>query len=282
MEIDEPPPQANALSGRRHWICSTISDTGGGIPPDQLEQVWTPFFTTKTDGNGTGLGLSTVRSLVVAHGGFINLNSEVHRGTTFAIHLPAIEEPAAPASRHSDHKLPNLGHGERILVVDDEPAVRAVIRETLGSCGYHIVLAADGVEALATMNLSSEDFAWVITDVHMPHMAGDILVNVLKRLHPQMPVLAISGHPDAYKTWKADQQAQPTARFEAPSWSNWCMSCCPPHHHHPSHLLDKSGHTDAPKRPSISPSASVDVARAGPEIGSPPASRRSRKNRPAL
>ncbi len=214
--VTTPPPHFTVAPSRRDWICISISDTGCGIPAEQLERIWTPFYTTKEQGRGTGLGLSTVRSLAIAHGGYVEVESEPGRGTCFKVYLPGLDdevEVEAPIDGVAD--IP-LGRGEHILVVDDEPSVRDVIRETLGHRGYEIVLASDGVEALATLNLHTERFSLVITDVHMPHMAGDILVNVLKRLQPDLPILAISGHPDAANAWLGDEQAKPDAMLYKP------------------------------------------------------------------
>ncbi|MCF3648855.1 hybrid sensor histidine kinase/response regulator [Synoicihabitans lomoniglobus] len=215
--VKNPPAHQPISRSRRDWVRITIRDTGTGIPPEQLDQIWAPFYTTKADGHGTGLGLSTVRSLIIAHGGFVDVRSRPGEGTTFSVHLPTIDRlPDCEGLTHLAGDDEEPGHGERILVVDDEPSVRDVIRETLGARGYDIMLAADGVEALATINLVENDIALVITDVHMPHMSGDILVNVLKRMRPQLPIIAISGHPDAPQNWQQDNQEQPNATLTKP------------------------------------------------------------------
>lgn len=217
-DLDHPPAHVVASHGHRRWVRFQVRDTGVGIPPEKLEQIWVPFFTTKPRGRGTGLGLSTVRGLVVAHGGFVEVHSEPGVGTTFTVFLPAVDALPAGAeagSTDTPGRTPT-GHGERILVVDDEPALRAMIAATLGPHGYEVLLAADGVEALATVNVRGEDLSLIITDVHMPHMTGDVLVNVVKRLHPNLPVLAISGHPDVSQSWTAEGQLQPDASLAKP------------------------------------------------------------------
>jgi len=213
--LTSPPPELATNYTRRDWLKITVKDNGTGIPAEALEQIWTPFYTTKPQGEGTGLGLSTVRGLVTSHGGFITVNSNVGSGTKFEIWLPTIDQ--VTAATISEPPTPSRpGRGERILVVDDEPALRDMISDILKSKGYDVVVAADGVDALASINVIGQDLALVITDVHMPHMTGDVLVSVLKRIHPKVPVLAISGHPNANKNWEGEDQAQPDASLPKP------------------------------------------------------------------
>lgn len=214
--LDAPPAHATVAANQARWMRIRISDTGCGMSPEQLEQIWTPFYTTKPTGQGTGLGLSTVRTIVTAHGGFLEVDSTVGTGSTFTINLPTLPpatEVDAPAAELADHHPPP---GLRVLVVDDESSVRNVIRETLGSRGYEVVLASDGIEALSVINFNPDAISLVITDVHMPHMAGDVLVNVLRRFAPQLPILAISGHPNVAARWEAPNQAQPDASLAKP------------------------------------------------------------------
>jgi CheY-like chemotaxis protein len=215
--ITDPPPGVTIISNREDWIRITITDTGTGIPAKQLEEIWAPFYTTKREGHGTGLGLSTVRSLVASHGGFATVESEVGTGTTFQVHLPAVESTDSTVSDTTvDEPTIEAIRSETLLVVDDEPSMRSVIRDTLGQHGYQIILASDGVEALATLNLTQDKIDLIITDVHMPHLAGDVLVNVVKHLRPEIPILAISGHPDAVDTWKASPLTPPDAYLHKP------------------------------------------------------------------
>src|SRR5207244_5992336 len=138
-----------------------------GIPSEIIDEIFEPFFTTKQAGIGTGLGLSTVQAIVKSHGGFVNLYSEVGKGTSFKVYLPAL--PASPASEHQAQQpaLP-LGHNELILVVDDEAAVRHICRLTLESCGYRVLLAGNGAEGLAPFAKHTSDIAIVISDLNMP------------------------------------------------------------------------------------------------------------------
>ena len=216
--LSEAPSNEVVAIGKRKWLRISIADTGTGMSQEQLSQSWAPFYTTKPAGRGTGLGLSSVRSLVAAHGGFVEVDSHLGIGTTFTVNLPTLPDEQPASILPNDNALlgPVPGRGERILVVDDEPSVREVIRETLGSRGYEILLASDGVDALAAINLNASSIALVITDVHMPHMTGDVLVNVLRRIAPDLPVLAISGHPNAPQIWNAQNQAKPDASLSKP------------------------------------------------------------------
>ena len=210
-----PPAKFATSHSKRDWLKITVRDNGTGIPAEALEQIWIPFYTTKLRGEGTGLGLPTVRGLVTSHGGFVSVESQVGAGTEFQIWLPTIDQ--IPENEESEPAMPQRpGHGERILVVDDEPALRDMVSDILTSKGYDVVVAADGVEALASVNVIGPELALVITDVHMPHMTGDVLVSVLKRIYPQLPVLAISGHPNADKNWAGEDQAQPDASLSKP------------------------------------------------------------------
>lgn len=213
--LQEPPPHTPVAVNRAQWLRITIADTGIGMTPAQLEQMWTPFFTTKPSDRGTGLGLSTVRSLITAHGGFIEVESQPGAGTRFHVNLPTLPQAKPPAESPSPPPT-SAPPGTRVLVVDDEASVRDVIRETLGSRGYEVLLAADGVEALSIINFNPRHISLVITDIHMPHMTGDILVNVLRRIAPDLPVLAISGHPNAHERWQGPRQAQPTSSLAKP------------------------------------------------------------------
>lgn len=174
------------------YVQIVVSDTGTGIAPHVLEKIFDPFFTTKGVGMGTGLGLSTVLGIVKSHGGFINVYSEVECGTTFKVYLPAaatgtvlpteIQAPTAPR-----------GHGERILIADDEAALRKVTETILLKSGYEVVLACDGIEALALYAKDPGGIAVVLTDVMMPLMDGVTLIRILRHLNPQVRVISSTG-----------------------------------------------------------------------------------------
>jgi two-component system, cell cycle sensor histidine kinase and response regulator CckA len=174
----------------RH-VLVTVADTGGGIPPEVVGRIFEPFFTTKEVGKGTGLGLSTALTIIRSHGGFINVYSEPRHGTQFAVYLPAVEA-AAEAGARLQSELP-VGRGELILVVDDEDAIRQITKATLETFGYRVLTASDGTEALGLYAQNREEVAGVITDMMMPFMDGPATIRALRKMNPQVKIIAASG-----------------------------------------------------------------------------------------
>lgn len=177
------------------YVLMRVTDTGAGIPPEIVDRIFDPFFTTKELGKGTGLGLSTTLGIVKSHGGFVRLHTQMGRGTTFEVHLPAslgVDE----GSRPEPAALPSMrGNGELILAVDDEEAIRAVLRETLERHDYKVLTAQDGVEATAVF-AANPGIRLVVTDVDMPLMDGINLVRVLRRMNPAVKVVISTGLAD--------------------------------------------------------------------------------------
>ena len=181
--------EANARPGPH--VMLQIEDSGTGIPPEILDKIFDPFFTTKEPGKGTGLGLSTSLAIVKSHGGFIRVYSEPGRGTRFRIYLPATDRQSA-AEAVAAPELPR-GHGELVLVVDDEASVRQITRQTLEAFGYRVLLASDGAEAVAIYAAERERVAVVLTDMMMPVMDGPATIQVLLRMNPKVRIIAASG-----------------------------------------------------------------------------------------
>ena len=186
------------LTGRFQVI--TVSDTGTGIPQELFPRLFDPFFTTKDVGKGTGLGLSTVLAIVRSHDGFIHVSSTVGVGSVFRIFLP---EPAAPAPAPAPPPTPSSepaplvgseGRQRHILVVDDENAVRDLIRQTLLRHDYRISEAANGAEALVMLAQRENAFDLVIADLLMPVLDGASLIRELHRRRPGLPIVAMSGN----------------------------------------------------------------------------------------
>lgn len=172
-----------------------VSDTGTGIPPDILGKIFDPFFTTKPLGKGTGLGLSTAIGIVKSHGGFLDVRSEMGKGTTFEIFLPAADENSAaiPIAK----ELPvRTGHGEWILIVDDESEIRTMTAAVLTQYGYHVLTAADGAEAVSIYAQRSADIRVVLTDIMMPVVDGVALCRVLRKMNPEVSLLVATGYAD--------------------------------------------------------------------------------------
>ncbi len=157
-----------------------------------MDRIFDPFFTTKEAGKGTGLGLSTVIGIVKSHGGFVSLQSEMGRGTTFQVYLPALPEGKEATGAASEAAVPR-GSGELILVVDDEEKIREITRDILVRYGYKVIMAKDGAEATMQYALHREEITAVITDLDMPLMDGVTLIQVLKKMNPAIAVLVSSG-----------------------------------------------------------------------------------------
>ncbi|MBL8987226.1 MAG: PAS domain S-box protein [Gemmatimonadetes bacterium] len=169
-----------------------VRDTGGGIPDEIRDRVFEPFFTTKAPGQGTGLGLAIVRSIVSAHQGAIEMDSELGRGTEFRCYFPAVETelviPPAPET------LMATGMGERILYVDDEPALREVTVRQLKLLDYTPSKAASPEEALALFRGDPTGYDLIVTDYSMPGMSGLELAAEIHRIRPDVPILMFTGY----------------------------------------------------------------------------------------
>jgi len=190
--VDESGIPQNPDAAAGPYVLLEVADTGCGIPNNIQRKVFEPFFTTKEVGQGTGLGLSTVAAIVRSHGGFINLYSELGRGTSFKIYFPAIQEQVPVGERTPSASLPE-GNGELILLVDDEAAVRDIARLTLETHGYHVVEARDGAEGVAMYAMHRNDVRLVISDMDMPVMNGASMIRSLARINPDVRVISASG-----------------------------------------------------------------------------------------
>jgi CheY-like chemotaxis protein len=174
------------------YLVFSVEDTGSGISPDLLPKIFDPTFTTKERGQGTGLGLSTAQAIVKGHGGFLNVYSELGRGTKFHVYLPA--PPTAEMAKAEKERAPlPSGHGELILVVEDEASIREITQVTLETFGYRVLSAADGSEAVSLYAQHRGKIQAVITDMAMPIMAGPATIRALQCMDPAVKVIAISG-----------------------------------------------------------------------------------------
>jgi nitrogen-specific signal transduction histidine kinase len=192
IKLDESysPMHPEAKPGAH--VSIVITDTGTGIPTDIREKIFEPFFTTKEIGMGTGLGLSTTLAIVKSHAGFINLESELGHGTTFSVYIPATGTASSVAAAIEETDLP-MGNGELILVIDDESAIREITRETLESYGYKVLSASDGAEGVAAFAENKKKIKAVITDIMMPVMDGTAAILALRKINPDVKIIATSG-----------------------------------------------------------------------------------------
>jgi signal transduction histidine kinase len=187
---DDVRMHSDVKSGR--FIRITVADTGFGISPQTIDRIFDPFFTTKDKGKGSGLGLSTVLGIVRGHGGFVDVQSEVSHGSQFRVHLPAHEITLPSVTESQIHK-PHDGNGELILIVDDEPDICEVVKHTLESCGYRVLTAHDGREAIEIFRQRQNEIEVVITDMMMPYLDGPATIRALKEIDPRVRIIATSG-----------------------------------------------------------------------------------------
>jgi PAS domain S-box-containing protein len=182
--------------GREGLVALEVRDSGCGMDPETAARVFEPFFTTKEVGKGTGLGLSTVYGIVQQSGGSIRVSSTPGVGSAFVVTLPvAIEQPDLPQAPAAPADAPMRGR-ERILLVEDEDAVRDMVSESLQRHGYEVEEAPDGLKALEVYKTNPEAFDMVLTDVVMPGMSGGELAAALRRIDPSVKVLFMSGYSD--------------------------------------------------------------------------------------
>ncbi len=175
------------------FVTVSLTDSGPGIPADNIERIFEPFFTTKGVGEGTGLGLSQVFGFTKQSGGGVVVTSEEGEGATFTMFLPRVDGLDGGAAEEGDNSLP-LGEGACVLVVEDNAEVGMFATEALGELGYHTVLAMDASKALAELATDAGRFDIVFSDVMMPGMSGIELGQEIGRLYPKLPVVLTSGY----------------------------------------------------------------------------------------
>ena len=178
--------------GPGRYVSLKVSDTGTGMPQEVIERAFDPFFTTKAKGEGTGLGLATVYGIVTQAGGYVQIYSEPGLGTTFTILLP--ETSQAGQEQSPSPRSPERGAGEVVLVVEDEAAVRRVIRRILARNGYEVITAVNGLDAIEVAAGHPGNIDVLLTDVIMPQMLGKEAADRIRALHPAVKVLFMSGY----------------------------------------------------------------------------------------
>ncbi len=174
------------------YVCLSVSDTGHGIAPEVIDRIFEPFFTTKPAGRGTGLGLALVHSVVVEHQGFIDVDSQLGRGTTFKVWIPRTHgvDGAAPLLQGPAPQ----GHGQVILAVDDEPEVLAALEEMLATLGYEPAGFRSSLDALDAFRADPRRFEAIVSDEVMPGLTGTQLAVEMRKLVPGLPILIASGY----------------------------------------------------------------------------------------
>ncbi len=199
LSIDVTTVWLNEISKRLHpdarcgcYIILKVTDTGTGMSPEVLDRIFDPFFTTKDLGKGTGLGLATVQGIVKSHGGFINVYSEVGRGSNFCIYLPASDQSDAVAPK-TTQTSETPGQGQTILIVDDEAAILQVTSAALERAGYRVLTASEGTAAIALFSQHHSEISAVLLDVMMPGLDGLRTLDELRRIDPNVRVVTCSG-----------------------------------------------------------------------------------------
>ncbi|MCC6598339.1 MAG: PAS domain S-box protein [Alphaproteobacteria bacterium] len=182
-----------------HWTLITVQDTGCGIPEDNLVRIFEPFFTTKAVGEGTGLGLATVYGIIRQTGGFLDVESKIGKGTTFYIYLPRAHETetdeAAEKPGIDINESKDLTGTERILLVEDEDAVRTFSQRALSNKGYEVLTADSGESALELMQRQeNKAIDLLVTDVVMPIMDGPTLARRMREISPHLKIIFMSGY----------------------------------------------------------------------------------------
>lgn len=191
VQLDSENALAMGGSPGSHVMVS-VRDTGTGIPTHVLPRIFEPFFTTKPSDKGTGLGLATVAAIVKHHNGFIDIQTEAGRGTQFKIYFPAtavhIAQEAAPKA-----SSPPIGHGELILVIDDEETLLEMIKNLLETFGYRVIAAPNGAQGIARFKEHEQDIRLLVTDTDMPQMDGMDAIRAIRTMRPDVPVIIASG-----------------------------------------------------------------------------------------
>lgn len=196
------------------YVVLTVTDTGHGMDEETQSHIFEPFFTTKEKGKGTGLGLSTVYGIVKQSGGAVTVDSKVGRGTTFKIYFPRVDGLVERAGSGGANEESSKGR-ETILLVEDEPAVRGLVQETLKLHGYTVLEARHGIEALLVGTKHLGPIHLLLTDVVMPQMSGPEVAEKLRGIRPDIKVLYMSGYPD-HPVFSQDGINRDTAFLQKP------------------------------------------------------------------
>ncbi len=193
VEIGEDFCQTHSYGHPGRYVLLSVSDAGVGMDAATLDRIFEPFFTTKEMGKGTGLGLATVYGIVKQHGGFVNVYSEPGQGTTFHVYLTASSGSPEAIERATSEDA-QKGGTETILVAEDHEGLRELVRATLTSQGYTVILASNGRDAVHMFKVNSEEIRLVVLDVVMPFLSGPEAHSQMCAIRPGLPVIFMSGH----------------------------------------------------------------------------------------
>ncbi|MBS1271799.1 MAG: Sensor kinase CckA [Candidatus Marinimicrobia bacterium] len=198
LTITKPEPEIKEKhkpKDHREFLCLRVSDTGTGMDQETQEKIFEPFFTKKGPNKGTGLGLSVAQKIVTNHDGWIDVESAPGEGSTFCAGIPKPEKEIEPVDEEALEETPS-GHGELILVVEDEEPIRDLLTDLLRDYGYTVLSAQSGTKALDLFQENSEKIDLVLTDLGLPEMSGKRLAEKLLEISPDTPILAATGYID--------------------------------------------------------------------------------------
>lgn len=190
------------LNPRKEYVCLSVKDNGSGMPAGILEKIFDPYFTTKEKGQGTGMGLAVVQGIVKNCGGAIDVQSQPGAGSCFEVYLPVIERSML-VNATAVEKPPPRGT-ERILLVDDEPAVSDMASKMLIKLGYKVTVRTSSIEALELFKSRSADFDLVISDMTMPNITGDRLAEEMVKIKPEIPIIICTGYSEKINSRECD------------------------------------------------------------------------------
>ncbi len=188
------------------YVLLSVGDTGTGVDPEVLDRIFEPFFTTKEPGKGTGLGLSVVYGIVSQHGGWLDVSSELDKGTTFRVYLPVASDEAEQAPVEIRSARSEKGHHERVLIVEDEDTVRGFAVRALQRGGYEVLEACSAEEAVELFKANSDGIDLLFTDVVLSSRSGLELLDEIQALRPDIPALLSSGYADQKSHWEVIQE----------------------------------------------------------------------------
>ena len=202
----DPSDVPSAVGTRDRGVAAlVVEDTGTGMPEEVRARIFEPFFTTKSRELGTGLGMAIVHGIVTDHGGRIEVDSHEGQGTRITITLPCCDPPGADETAAPDH-LVESGHGETVIVAEDNPQILTIVASALRAVGYEAVRASDGDEAVALFNAHRDRTCLVILDLDLPKKSGVACLREMRNLQPALPAIFMTGNVDP------DSEEQPDGR----------------------------------------------------------------------
>ncbi len=191
----------NMLINPGTYVCITVSDTGIGMDQNIIDRIFDPYFTTKKEGKGTGLGLAVVHGIIKSHGGYVSVYSEPDKGTELHVYLPVIKNQQKTGQINTGHiKKGN----ERILVVDDQKMIIEIQQKMLKRLGYNVTALTSSLEALKTFQANPDNFDLIITDMTMPSMTGDQLAQKIMAIRTDIPIILCTGFSEKMSNEKAE------------------------------------------------------------------------------